>query len=200
MSQKSVFIAECGCFWKSSISEMAFPRFQWWALPLWGGKEGEDKESASNGSSSVSLSDYGYGFGMREHDTVKFPLKGARVPSSSSPRKIKRKWHSREERKIDKEHDVVVVPTDGVSLSGSESEDSDWSIGWLEPHGPDFLSDDETDDSFAVLVPCYRNDRRGPLVERPNSQLLDAIKNLTNEHFTEGKNFMEQWLSSLQNC
>lgn len=173
---------------------MAFPGFQWGALPLWGGKE-DERENASDCFSPNSLSDYGYG--VREPDTVKFPFKGANV-TSSSPRKIKKKWHSREERKIDREHDVVLVPTDGVCLSGSESEDSDWSIGWLEPHGPNFLSDDETDDSFAVLVPCYRNHRWGP-VEGPNSQLLNAIKNLSNEHFTQEKNFMEQWLSSLQN-
>ncbi|KAL2905851.1 hypothetical protein RDABS01_004561 [Bienertia sinuspersici] len=55
------------------------------------------------------------------------------MSSSSSPssRKIKKKWHSREERKIDREHDVVLVPNDGFCLSGSESEDSDWSLdGW----------------------------------------------------------------------
>lgn len=172
---------------------MEFPHFQWWALPLWGGKD-KERENVSDESSLNPLSDYGYGFGIRESGTVKFPTKGARVPSSSQ-RKIKKKWHSREERKIDREHDIVVVPTDGVCLSGSESEDSDWSIGWLEPHGPDFLSDDETDDSFAVLVPCYR---RGP-VEGANSQLLNAIKGLTNEHFNEGQNIMEHWLSSLQN-
>lgn len=149
---------------------------------MWGEKE--ERENRSNGS-----------------DTVKFPLKGTRVASSSSSssssKKIKKKWQSREERKIaNREHD----PADGVCLSGSESEDSDWSIGWLEPHGPDFLCDDETDDSFAVLVPCYSNDRWGP-VQGPNTQLQSAIKNLTNEHFkfNEGKNLTEQWLSSLPN-
>jgi hypothetical protein len=43
-------------------------------------------------------------------------------------------------------------------LSASDSNDSDWSIGWLEPHAPDFLGDVDADDSFAVLVPCYRHD------------------------------------------
>lgn len=159
---------------------MAFPRFQLWGLPLWGGKD--DTENISKISSLNSLSDCG--FGLREIESVKFPLKkGARMTSSSSsssPRKIKKKWHSREERKIEREHDVVMVPSDGVCLSGSESEDSDWSIGWLEPHGPDFLSDDENDDSFAVLVPCYR---KGP-VERPNTQFLNTIKNLSSEPFS----------------
>lgn len=175
---------------------MEFPRFQWWALPLWGGKDKERENVSDESSSNPLISDYGYGFGIREPDTVKFPLRGARV-TSSSPRKIKKKWHSREERRIDREHDIVVVPTDGVCLSGSgsESEDSDWSIGWLEPHGPDFLSDDETDDSFAVLVPCYR---RGP-IEGANSHVLNAIKGLANEHLNDGQNLTEQWLSSLHN-
>ncbi|XP_078433259.1 uncharacterized protein LOC144704646 [Wolffia australiana] len=40
------------------------------------------------------------------------------------------------------------------------SDDSDWSIGWLEPHTPDFFADAEPpepdpESSFAVLVPCY---------------------------------------------
>ncbi|KAF4392551.1 hypothetical protein F8388_000678 [Cannabis sativa] len=68
---------------------------------------------------------------------------------------VKRKWHSWEERKIDQEYDVVIVQFDGGCVSGSESDNSDWSIGWLEPHGPEFQSDDEVDNSFAVLVPCY---------------------------------------------
>ncbi|XP_074294488.1 uncharacterized protein LOC141622340 [Silene latifolia] len=164
---------------------MACHGFQWWGIPLWGGKD-KEKVPNINGSSSSSSNSHGY-------ESVKFPLK----KGVSSPRKFKKKWHSREERKIDREHDVVLVPKDGVGLSESESEDSDWSIGWLEPHGHDFLSDDETDDSFAVLVPCYRNDRRG-IIEGPNSHLLNAIQSLTNEHFTEGKNMMDQWLSSLQ--
>lgn len=40
-------------------------------------------------------------------------------------------------------------------MSGSESDDSDWSIGWLERHDPEFENDSETDNSFAVLVRCY---------------------------------------------
>ncbi|XP_074296539.1 uncharacterized protein LOC141626793 [Silene latifolia] len=167
---------------------MACHGFQWWGIPSWGGKE---KEKVPNINESSSNSQ-GYGVGIKETESVKFPLK----KGVSSPRKFKKKWHSREERKIDREHDVVLVPKDGVGLSESESEDSDWSIGWLEPHGHDFLSD-ETDDSFAVLVPCYRNDRRG-IIEGPNNHLLNAIQSLTNEHFTEGKNMMDQWLSSLQ--
>ncbi|KAK9670672.1 hypothetical protein RND81_13G217000 [Saponaria officinalis] len=174
---------------------MACHGFQWWGIPLWGGKEKERVHNlSSKGSSPNSSSGYNsHGWSVRESDSVKFPLK----KGVSSPRRIKKKWHSREERRIDREHDIVVVPNDGVSLSESESEDSDWSIGWLEPHGHDFLSDDETDDSFAVLVPCYRNNVRGRVGE-PSSQLLNVIQHVTNEHFSEGKNLMDQWLSSLR--
>ncbi|GAB4847217.1 hypothetical protein Ancab_026226 [Ancistrocladus abbreviatus] len=175
---------------------MAFPRFQWL---MWGGKRREEGAVFTDSSVNTS-SELGF-LGLRETETVKVStFKGPKFSSSSSlQRKVKKKWQSREERRIDKEHDVVLVPSDGVCFSGSESDDSDWSIGWLEPHGSDFLTDDETDDSFAVLVPCYRNERKG-MVDGPNNQLLSAIKNLTNEHFDEGKNFMDQWLSSLRNC
>ncbi|MCO5580777.1 hypothetical protein L7F22_034648 [Adiantum nelumboides] len=46
------------------------------------------------------------------------------------------------------------VPPGASSALSSESllqGASDWSIGWYEPHGPGFCSDD----SFTVLVPCY---------------------------------------------
>lgn len=168
---------------------VSFTRISWWS---WG--NGKDKEPVSNGSSLNSGSDWGLGF--RELDCVKLGLPGAKI--ASSPRKVKRKWQSREERRIDREYDVVLVPSDGVCLSGSESDDSDWSIGWLEPHGPDFLSDDETDNSFAVLVPCYKPGSK-ELVDSPNDQLLTAIKNLPNEYSAEGKKHIEQWLSSLNN-
>ncbi|KAF2283894.1 hypothetical protein GH714_016956 [Hevea brasiliensis] len=113
----------------------------------------------------------------RELDSVKFPARNL-----ASPRKVKRKWHSREDRRHDKQYgDAVLVPSDGgVCLSGSESDDPDWSIGWVEPHGPDFRSDDEIDDGFAVLVPCYRPGCK-ELVENSTNQLLSAIKNLPNE-------------------
>lgn len=157
---------------------VSFPRISWW---VWGGK---DKEPVSNGSSLNSAPDWG--LGLREHDSVKFPsVKGAKVTSSS--RKVKRKWQSREQRRIDREYDVVLVPSDGVCLSGSESDDSDWSIGWLEPHGPDFQSDDENDGNFAVLVPCYSRVCK-ELVQDPSDHLLSAIKNLPNEYST-GKSY-----------
>ncbi|KAJ4966333.1 hypothetical protein NE237_018182 [Protea cynaroides] len=172
---------------------LAFPRFSWW---LWRGKDHET--TVSSGASLNSSSDLG--LGVRDSDTVKFPsVKGGKM--HSTPRRIKRKWHSREERRIDREYDVVLVPSDGGCLSGSESDDSDWSIGWLEPHAPDFLSDDETENSFAVLVPCYGRGRRELVeVHSPKTQLLGAIGNLPNSasHFLESKKYIEEWLSSLQ--
>lgn len=167
-------------FTKMSVS---LTQFSWW---LWSGK---DKEPLSNGSSLNPSSDRGKG--MREVDNVKFPsVKGAMIAAPRT-RKVKRKWQSREERRIksiDKEYDAVLVPSDGVCLSGSESDDSDWSIGWLEPHAPDFQSDDEGDDSFAVLVPCYRHDFK-ELEEGPSSHFLSAMKNLSNEYAGKSRFF-----------
>ncbi|KAK6923277.1 Protein Networked (NET), actin-binding (NAB) domain [Dillenia turbinata] len=143
-------------------------RFSWW---LWGGKE---KEPPSNGSSLNFSSEFGLGV-VREVDSMKFSAVKCSKMSSSS-QKVKRKWRSREERRTDKELDVVLVPSDGVCLSASESDDSNYSVGWLEPHAPDFQSDDELDSSFAVLVPCYRHECKE--VDHANDQLLNAITSL----------------------
>ncbi|KAJ1375822.1 hypothetical protein SESBI_50585 [Sesbania bispinosa] len=158
---------------------VSLTRLSWW---LWGG--GKEKEPVSSGSPLNSSSEWGFSLKERESVNVKFPLvKGTKI--APSHRKVKRKWQSREERRIDREYDVVLVPSDGGGcLSGSESDDSDWSIGWLEPHGSDFLSDDDSDGSFAVLVPCYRPGCKE--VEGSNNELLSAIKNLPNE-FSSGK-------------
>lgn len=151
---------------------VSLTRFSWW---WWGGNE---KESVPSGSSVNSVSDWG--FGLKEPDNLKFrSVKAAKM--ASSPRKNRRKWKSREERRIDKEYDVVLVPSDGVCLSGSESDDSDWSIGWLEPHAPSFQSEDEADNSFAVLVPCYRHDFQ-EMEREHNNQFLTVIKNLPNDY------------------
>lgn len=75
---------------------------------------------------------------------------------------------------IDREYDLVLVPSDGGCLSGSESDDSDWSIGWLEPHASDFLCDDEGETSFAVLVPCYGRGRT-EVVDDSSNRVLGAI-------------------------
>lgn len=155
---------------------VSLTRLSWW---LWGGSK--EKETVVNGNSSSE-----WCFSMKERESLKFPLmKGTKMAPSN--RRVRKKWHSREERRIDREYDVVLVPSDGGGgcLSGSESDDSDWSIGWLEPHGSDFVSDDddESDGSFAVLVPCYRPGCKE--VEGSNNQILSAIKNLPNE-FSSG--------------
>ncbi|KAJ7958915.1 Ribosomal RNA small subunit methyltransferase A [Quillaja saponaria] len=162
---------------------VALTNLSWW---LWSGKHQEPK--ISNGSSINPSADSS----IWESDALRFPLvKGADTTSS---RRVKRKWHSREERKIDREYDVVLVPSDGGCVSGSESDDSDWSIGWLEPHGPGFPSDDETDNSFAVLVPCYGHGYGG-MVEDAKNIIFSNVGNFTDE----STKYMEQWLTSLQN-
>lgn len=158
---------------------ISFSRLSCW---LWGVK---DKEHVSNSSTLNSSTEWG--FSLKERETMKkFPkVKGTKIVPSH--RKVKRKWQSREERKIDREYDVVLVPSDGGGcLSGSESDDSDWSVGWMEPPGPDFQSVDQSDDSFAVIVPCYKHGCKE--VESPNNELLTAIKNLPNE-FSPGKTY-----------
>ncbi|XVF17364.1 hypothetical protein REPUB_Repub10bG0114900 [Reevesia pubescens] len=169
---------------------VSFPGFKLW---FWGGGS-KEKQLVSNGSSlnSLNSSSSDWGLGLREPETVKFQTKIA-------PAKGKGKWQGSEERRmVDEECDAVVVPSDGVHLSGYESEGPEWSIGWEEPHGPGFQVDDGDDGGFAVLVPCYRLGSK-ELVEGPNNQLLSAIKNLPNGFSSEGSNSVQQWFSSLQN-
>ncbi|WCJ31992.1 hypothetical protein M5689_013438 [Euphorbia peplus] len=124
---------------------------------------GKEKGSVSNGFCT-------------ENDSVKFSTK-----NSASQKK---KLQSMAEKRGDKQC--------GDAVSLEESDGPDWSIGWVEPHGIDFTSDD---DGFAVLVPCYRHGCK-ELVDNSNNQLLCAIKNLPNEFSSEGNKCME-WLSSL---
>ncbi|KAH0734158.1 uncharacterized protein [Solanum tuberosum] len=166
---------------------LAFNPLSWW---LWSGKHQEPK--ISKGTSANSSPDSS----LLELDTLKFTLDRRRNMSSSS-RKVKRKWESREERKIDREYDIVLVPSDGGCVSGSESDDSDWSVGWLEPHGPDFQSDDDRDDSFAVLVPCYGRGR-ADLEDNAQDKFMQTIGNFRDLHASGNKKFIEQWLSSLR--
>ncbi|KVI03168.1 uncharacterized protein LOC112513799 [Cynara cardunculus var. scolymus] len=172
---------------------VSLTRFSWW---YWcNGKEKEPTISSGSSSDSMKLSSS--------------KKKGTNLTSSSSSKKVKKKWQSREERKrlVDKEYDVVLVPSDGVCLSESEesSYDSDWSIGWMEPHAHEFLqsdSDDVSDNSFAVLVPCYRNDCKAfKMEEEPSNQLLSVLSKLPTGFpaAAEGNEYMEQWLASLQN-
>ena len=77
--------------------------------------------------------------------------------------------------------DMVIVTSTahghGYCCSRSDSEEGstgseDWSVGWFEPHAPDFsCTDDATgidregeedaENSFAVLVPCYGGASKG---------------------------------------
>ncbi|XP_017969393.1 PREDICTED: uncharacterized protein LOC18611459 [Theobroma cacao] len=169
---------------------VSFPGFPWW---FWGGGS-KEKQPVSNGSSlnSLNSSSSDWGLGLRESETVKFQTK-------ITPKKGKGQWQSCEERRVvDKECDIVVVPSDGMHLSGYESDGPEWSIGWEEPHGPGFQGDGEDDGGFAVLVPCYRPGCK-EIVEASNNQLLCAIRNLPNGLSSEGSNSMQQWFSSLQN-
>ncbi|OIW16559.1 hypothetical protein TanjilG_17732 [Lupinus angustifolius] len=154
---------------------VAFTNLSWW---LWSGKHQDS--GIPNGSSINSSADPN----VWESDILRFPLVMQQNIGSSS-RRVKRKWHSREERKVDREYDVVLVPSDGGCVSGSESDDSDWSIGWLEPHGPGFPSDDETDNSFAVLVPCYGKDY-GRMVDDPRRNLPNGAGNFP-DSYSDGK-------------
>lgn len=160
---------------------MVFDHFSWWFR----GKGKNQKSAIPKGDRPDS--------GLWEIDTVKFPLVDRRVASSS--RRAKRKWHSREERKVDKEYDIVHVPSDGGCISGSESDDSDYSVGWLEPHGPGFQTDGE--DSFAVIVPCYGR-CRGDLEDDKKENTLNGLANISEIYAADGNKLLEQWLSSLQ--
>ncbi|RDX86675.1 hypothetical protein CR513_31979, partial [Mucuna pruriens] len=152
-----------------------------------------EEPKISNGSTIKSFADSV----AWELDGLRFPLvMQANVASSS--KRVVHKWHSKEEQKMDWEYDVVIVSSDGGGVSDAESDGSDWSIGWLEPHGTEFLSDgdetNETDNSFAVLVPCY-----GAMVEEDTkSNLLNNFGYFPNSYSDESKKYVENWISSLR--
>ncbi|CAK8568177.1 unnamed protein product [Lathyrus sativus] len=154
--------------------DMAFSHLSWW---LSGRKHGKQI------SKVYSV--------IRDLDVLRFPEEI--VPSS--PRKLKR----REEGKVDKECEFVIVPSDGGYISDVESVDSDWSIGWMEPHGTGFSRDNdeshESDHSFAVLVPCYGSNYGAMLEEGPKNNLLNNVGNFSDE----SKKYVENWISSLPN-
>ncbi|XP_071711415.1 uncharacterized protein [Rutidosis leptorrhynchoides] len=177
---------------------VAFPQFSWWS---WSGKHQDAKIRNGSSKNPSTTSD----INKLEFENLKFPLVNV-APSTS--KRVKRKWNSRKEREVDKEYDIVLVPSDGGCLSGSESDDSDWSIGWLEPHGAGFCSDDDddddddySDDSFAVLVPCYGRGRNDIVNAKkaPNDKFLDTIGQVPDIYSADNEVYMEQWLSSLQN-
>ncbi|GJM98928.1 hypothetical protein PR202_ga15981 [Eleusine coracana subsp. coracana] len=125
---------------------MALNRFTQW---LWPGGAGRaaTHELPTAGLTSSSFPDFPSGF--REPDTVTFYTAG------SGGRRARPR-----EARVDREYDMVIVPSDGGGcLSGSDSDDSDWSIGWLEPQAPELQTDGDPENCFAVLVPCYRHGR-----------------------------------------
>lgn len=104
----------------------------------------------------------------KETEALKFPTKITRAKG----RVNKRKDLELESFGSSGSESVAVAVAVAVAGDGPE-----WSVGWTEPHGPDFQSDDEADDGgFLVLVPCYRAVAEGS----SNNQLLSAVKNLPN--------------------
>ncbi|TVU06026.1 hypothetical protein EJB05_49215 [Eragrostis curvula] len=133
----------------------ALSRFSHW---IWPGSRSRRTRQLPAGSTTVTnglFPDSPSGF--REPGAVGLPSPGG---GGERPRKGKsRRRGGRREARVDREHDMVIVPSDGDSgegLSDSGSDCSDWSIGWLEPHAPELQSDGDSESSFAVLVPCYR--------------------------------------------
>ncbi|WOL19866.1 hypothetical protein Cni_G28668 [Canna indica] len=160
---------------------VAFNILSYW---IWGGKGQETPNPTLSSPESAT--------GFREPDYLKFAsINGPRI--GSNPRRIKKKWHSREDRRIDKEYDVVLVPSDGGYMSGSESDDSDWSIGWLEPHAPEFQNESEIENSFAVLVPCYGRGH-SEMVNSSKKHALGAV-DLMNSDNSDAQKYIEQWLA-----
>eukprot|EP01018_Ginkgo_biloba_P035267 Gb_14558 [translate_table: standard] len=118
----------------------------------------------------------------------------------SGPR---RQWRGRRESRIDTEFDSVLVPTEVECMSGSESGDSDWSIGWYEPHSSELSSENGSENSFAVLVPCY-GIPSGPVVESWNGDYSQKSNNRRRKEFmfngsrADNNHYVEEWLSSRQ--
>ncbi|CAN8264246.1 unnamed protein product [Cochlearia groenlandica] len=150
---------------------VSFPR-----LPRWlcgGNTKDRDKKESKGSSSSSSLNP---------------SLKKVKTVSSSTVKKIKRGWIGRgggggggEEDKLGN----VVFP---------EADDPEWSIGWVEPHGPGFKTDDDDDDDnnnnggFVVLVPCYKK-----VIDGSGNHILNGFFSPP----TPAVKNMEQWLSSM---
>ncbi|CAO2828562.1 unnamed protein product [Amaranthus hypochondriacus] len=157
-----------------------FPNLSWW---LWSGKKKDAKlHKRSSIKSSPKLN-------MMEVDMVKFP-------AVNGTEKVRRKRRCYEEGKIDKELNVVLVSSDGGCSSDSESDSSDWSIGWSEPHAPGFLSEDEIDGGFGVLVRCYGNFSGSK--QDHGKDFPDGNANAPTLYSADSKKYMERWLSSLQ--
>lgn len=160
---------------------LALTNLSWWWLK---GKQKEPK--LENGTCLNPATE----LNLWESETLKFSLRfGGNNNRSSKPRRVKRKL---EEQKIDREHDVVIVPSDGGCISDSDSDASDWSIGWSEPHAPGFLSDDESDGGFGVLVPCYGSKNRD--AGEGMREFVESKVNAADRFSADSKRYVEQWL------
>lgn len=176
------------------VMAMGLGRFTHW---LWPGTAARvaSHELPTTALTSSSFPDFPSGF--REPDALTFSSAGA-GSRRGRQRRVRNRGRSRGESRVDREHDMVIVPSDGGGcLSGSESDDSDWSIGWLEPQAPEMQTDGDTETGFAVLVRCYRRGR-AEQPRAPEGRFLGAGA-LSDGRLSDGNDLVEQWLSSLQN-
>ncbi|KAI9125372.1 hypothetical protein K1719_003988 [Acacia pycnantha] len=168
---------------------ISFSRF---SCCLRGGKK---EQSVSKRTTVNSSSELGFDPKKRESKKLRKVKETKIVPS---PRKVHRKSKNREGDRIDREFDFVVVPSDGGEcFSGSDSDDSEYTVGWVEPHGPSFSNVGESDGGFSVLIPLYTNG--GKQVESSNNEILSAFKKLPDDFSSGNKNYMAQWQDELKN-
>ncbi|KAJ3679576.1 hypothetical protein LUZ60_017587 [Juncus effusus] len=168
----------------------AFTRISYWLMR---GDQKKSRRPSKSSPKSTPSNDF-----PSEPGSVKFNF--APGSSSSSTRRIRETHKNSKQKQVDKEYDMVIVPSDGGILSGSESDGSDWSIGWQEPHPQEFCnSEGESEDSFSVLVPCYGRGRADLYqLERNNVGSIGfGVRDSIRDEFSENKDFLEQWLSSL---
>ncbi|XP_040383688.1 uncharacterized protein LOC102702683 [Oryza brachyantha] len=171
---------------------MALNRFTQWLWPATAARVATaTHELPAAGLISASFPDFPSGF--LEPDAVSFAApRHRRRGSASRPRSggRRRRRSSREEPRVDREFDMVIVPSDGGGcLSGSESDDSDWAIGWQEKLSPELQADGDPESCFAVLVRCYRHGQAEHSAGRPEGQFLGA-GSLANGGLSEGRNFV----------
>lgn len=120
---------------------VSFPRLPRW---LCGGNSKDRDKKESKGSSSSLKKIYN------------------KTGSSSTVKKIKRGWIGRGGGEEEKIMGNVVFP---------QPDDPEWSVGWVEPHGPGFKSEDDTGGGgFVVLVPCYKK-----LIDGSGNQIPTAF-------------------------
>lgn len=137
---------------------VSFPRLPRWLCGRSNTKDREKKESIPKVSSSLSPS-----------------LKKTKTGSSSSSSSVKKTkrggWIGRGGGSVGEEEKMgnVVFP---------EPDDPEWSIGWVEPHGPGFKSEDDDCGGFVVLVPCYKKVLDGSGNQIPNGFFSPAPGNI----------------------